>query len=84
MIAIWFLALVIGASTLIYGSVVAGWGLVGSVIAALFMIVFVRGVFSWITRSLVVRDKLEDRGDTTHPHRFSQQRGDDLAERSPP
>ncbi|MDR0358854.1 MAG: AAA family ATPase [bacterium] len=66
MIAIWFLALVIGASTLVYGSVVAGWGPVGSVIAALFMIVFVRGIFSWITRSLVVREKLEDHTDTAH------------------
>jgi ATP-dependent Zn protease len=40
------------------------WGPIASILFALLAILFVRGVFSWIRRSLILHEKLRDEDDT--------------------
>lgn len=63
MIIAWIFAAFLGITTFAYGSLLAGWGFLGSLIAALFSMVLLRGIVAWIRRSLVLRERLPDEAD---------------------
>ncbi|MBO0687922.1 MAG: AAA family ATPase, partial [Candidatus Dormibacteraeota bacterium] len=63
MIIAWIFAGFLGITTFAYGSLLAGWGLLGSLIAALFSMVLLRGIVVWIRRSMVLRERLPDEPD---------------------
>jgi ATP-dependent Zn protease len=63
MIAFWILALLLGSSSFAYGLVLMHWGAVGSFLFALAAVVILRGLLSWVRRSLVLREKLPDESD---------------------
>src|SRR5438309_81363 len=56
----WIFAAIFGITTFAYGSLLAGWGIFGSVVAAVFSMIALRGIVSWIRRSMVLRERLPD------------------------
>src|SRR3984893_16534702 len=63
MIIFWIFAAIFGITTFAYGSLLAGWGIFGSLVAAVFAMIALRGIVSWIRRSLVLRERLPDEDD---------------------
>ncbi|MBO0683657.1 MAG: AAA family ATPase [Candidatus Dormibacteraeota bacterium] len=63
MIIAWIFAAFLGITTFAYGSLLAGWGFLGALIAALFSMVLLRGIVAWIRRSMVLRERLPDEAD---------------------
>ncbi len=63
MIAFWILALLIGSSSFAYGLVLMHWGAIGSFLFGLAAMIVLRGLLSWVRRSLVLREKLPDEND---------------------
>jgi ATP-dependent Zn protease len=63
MIIFWIFGVIFGITTFAYGSLLAGWGIFGSLVAAVFAMIALRGVVSWIRRSLVLRERLPDDDD---------------------
>ncbi len=64
MIAFWILAAFISASALGWGLFLMHWGLIGAVLFALAALVILRGLASWVRRSLVLRERLPDESTT--------------------
>ncbi len=60
MIAFWILAAMISASALGWGLLLMHWGIIGSLLFALGALVIVRGLGSWVRRSLVLRERLPE------------------------
>lgn len=60
MIAFWILAAFISASALGWGLFLMHWNLIGAVLFALAALVILRGLESWVRRSLVLRERLPD------------------------
>src|SRR5256886_15318234 len=56
----WIFAAIFGITTFAYGSLLAGWGIFGSLVAAVFGMIALRGMVSWIRRSMVLRERLPD------------------------
>jgi ATP-dependent Zn protease len=63
MIVFWIFALLVASSALAYGLLLMNWGILGSLLFALASIVILRGLLSWIRRSLVLREKITDEDD---------------------
>jgi ATP-dependent Zn protease len=63
MIVFWIFALLVATSAFAYGLFLMQWGLVGSLLFALITILFMRGILSWIRRSLVLRERMSDYDD---------------------
>jgi ATP-dependent Zn protease len=63
MTILWIFAAIFGLTTFAYGTLLAGWGPVGSLIVALLAMVTLRGIASWIRRSMVLRERLPDEVD---------------------
>jgi ATP-dependent Zn protease len=59
----WIFAAIFGITAFAYGSVLAGWGIFGSLVAAVFSMIVLRGLVSWIRRSMVLRERLPDEDD---------------------
>jgi ATP-dependent Zn protease len=62
-IAFWILALLIGSSSFAYGLLLMHWSAIGSFFFALAAMVILRGLLSWVRRSLVLREKLPEEND---------------------
>jgi ATP-dependent Zn protease len=60
MIVFWIFALLVGTSGFAYGLFLAGFGPIGSLLFALLAVVVLRGLLSWIKRSLVLRERIAD------------------------
>lgn len=60
MIAFWILAALISVSALGWGLLLMHWGIIGSLLFALAALVFLRGIASWVRRSMVLRERLPD------------------------
>jgi ATP-dependent Zn protease len=60
MIAFWILAALISTSALGWGLLLMHWGIIGSLLFALGALVIVRGLGSWVRRSLVLRERLPE------------------------
>ena len=56
----WIFAAIFGITTFAYGSLLAGWGIFGSLVAAVLSMIALRGIVSWIRRSMVLRERLPD------------------------
>jgi hypothetical protein len=63
MTILWIFAVIFGLTTFAYGSLLAGWGPVGSLIVALLAMVTLRGIVSLVRRSMVLRERLPDEED---------------------
>ncbi|HLH68873.1 MAG TPA: AAA family ATPase [Candidatus Dormibacteraeota bacterium] len=63
MIAFWILALLIGSSSFAYGLLLMHWSAIGALLFALAAVVILRGLLSWVRRSLVLREKLPEESD---------------------
>jgi ATP-dependent Zn protease len=59
MIVFWIFALLVATTSLSYG-LLMGWGLVVSALFALLSVLVLRGMLSWIKRSLVLRERIAD------------------------
>jgi ATP-dependent Zn protease len=59
----WIFAAIFGVTTFGYGFLLAGWGVFGSLVAAVFGMIALRGMVSWIRRSMVLRERLPDDDD---------------------
>jgi hypothetical protein len=59
----WIFAAIFGITTFSYGYLLAGWGIFGSLVAAVFGMIALRGIVSWIRRSMVLRERLPDEDD---------------------
>jgi ATP-dependent Zn protease len=59
MIVFWIFAVVMAATAFAYGLLLQ-WGPVGSFLFALAALVILRGLLSWVRRSLVLREKIAD------------------------
>jgi ATP-dependent Zn protease len=64
MIAFWILAAMISVSALGWGLLLMHWGIIGSVVFALAALVFLRGIASWVRRSMVLRERLPEESTT--------------------
>src|SRR5205809_778371 len=60
----WIFALLLAASAFAYGMLMQ-WGPIGSFLFALLALLFLRGLLSWIRRSLVLRERIPDETDQT-------------------
>ncbi|MBO0706886.1 MAG: AAA family ATPase [Candidatus Dormibacteraeota bacterium] len=60
MIAFWILAAFLAASALGWGLLLMHWSIIGSLLFALAALVVLRGLASWVRRSLVLRERLPD------------------------
>jgi ATP-dependent Zn protease len=67
MIIFWIFAVLTFFVTLGYGLAIAQWGLIPSFLIALLTVVFLRGLLSWLKRSLVLSEKIAD--ETTQDQR---------------
>lgn len=63
MVVFWVFALFSGLTVFAYGLLLAGWGPLGAFVAALTGVLVMRGLLSWIRRSLVLRERLPDEED---------------------
>jgi ATP-dependent Zn protease len=59
----WIFAAIFGVTTFAYGSLLAGWGIFGSLVAAVVGMIALRGMVSWIRRAMVLRERLPDEDD---------------------
>ena len=64
MVIFWILAALVSLSAFGYGMILMQWGLVGSLLFALAVLVFCRGLITWIRRSLILRERIADDDDT--------------------
>ncbi len=60
MIVFWIFALLVATSAFMYGAALMQWGIVGSFLFALAAVVILRGLLSWIRRSLILRERIAD------------------------
>jgi hypothetical protein len=60
MIAFWFLAALMSVSALAWGLLLMHWGIIGSVLFAVAGLLLLRGLASWVRRSLVLRERLPE------------------------
>jgi ATP-dependent Zn protease len=60
MIVFWIFALLTAVSALAYGLFLMQWGLILSFLFALAALVFMRGILSWMRRSMVLRERIAD------------------------
>jgi len=60
MIVFWIFALLVATSAFAYGLLLMQWGFIASFLFALASIVILRGILSWVKRSLVLREKIAD------------------------
>ena len=63
MIIFWIFALLMATSAFGYGYFLMQWGPIGSFLFALAWLIILRGLLSWIRRSLVLRERIADRSD---------------------
>ena len=63
MIVFWIFAALFGTSVLSYGLFLVQWGPFWSVVLAVLSVVVLRGLLSWIRRSLVLRERIADEND---------------------
>ena len=64
MIVFWIFALLFAPSAFAYGYFLAGWGLIGSLLFALVVVLTMRGLLTWIKRSLVLKERIADEPDS--------------------
>jgi ATP-dependent Zn protease len=64
MVIFWIFAALVSLSAFGYGLILMQWGPVGSLIFALLVLLFCRGIITWIRRALILREKLADDDDT--------------------
>jgi ATP-dependent Zn protease len=60
MIVFWILAMLLGSAAFLQGYVLFQWGLLLSFLFALASVVILRGLLSWVRRSLVLRERIAD------------------------
>jgi ATP-dependent Zn protease len=60
MIVFWIFALLVATSAFAYGLFLMQWGFVLSFLFAVLSVVVLRGLLSWVKRSLVLREKIAD------------------------
>ncbi len=60
MIVFWIFAALFGTSVFTYGTFLVQWGPLWSLVLAVLSIVALRGLLSWIRRSLVLRERIAD------------------------
>ena len=65
MIVFWIFALLVATSAFAYGLLLMQWGLIGSFLFALAAILILRGLLSWVKRSLVLHERIGDEGTAT-------------------
>src|ERR1051326_6603438 len=64
MIVFWIFALLDATSAFAYGLFILGWGLIGAFLFAVASLLVLRGLMSWMRRSLILREKLRDDDNT--------------------
>ena len=60
MIVFWIFALLVASSAFLYGLLLMQWGFIASFLFALAAVVILRGILSWVRRSLILREKIAD------------------------
>ncbi|HXM54588.1 MAG TPA: AAA family ATPase [Candidatus Dormibacteraeota bacterium] len=60
MIVFWIFALLVATSAFAYGLLLMQWGFIGSFLFALAALVLLRGILSWVRRSLILRERIAD------------------------
>jgi ATP-dependent Zn protease len=65
MVIFWIFAALVSLSAFGYGMILMQWGPVGSALFALAVLLFCRGLITWIRRSLILRERIADDEDTT-------------------
>ncbi|MDQ6922424.1 MAG: hypothetical protein M3170_12570, partial [Candidatus Dormibacteraeota bacterium] len=64
MVIFWIFAALVSLSAFGYGMILMQWGLVGSLLFALAVLIFCRGLITWMRRSLILRERIADDEDT--------------------
>jgi ATP-dependent Zn protease len=60
MIVFWIFALLVATSAFAYGLLLMQWGFIGSLLFAIASVLILRGILSWVRRSLVLRERIAD------------------------
>ncbi len=60
MIVFWIFALLVATSAFAYGLLLMQWGFIGSFLFAVAALVVLRGLLSWVKRSLVLHERIGD------------------------
>ena len=60
MIVFWIFALLVATSAFAYGLLLMQWGFIGSFLFAVAALLILRGILSWVRRSLVLRERIAD------------------------
>ncbi len=63
MIVFWIFALLVASTAFGYGLFLMQWGVVGALLFALLAVLGMRGILSWIRRSLVLHERISDYDD---------------------
>jgi ATP-dependent Zn protease len=60
MIVFWIFALLVATSAFAYGRFLMQWGFIGSFLFAVAALLILRGLLSWVRRSLILRERIAD------------------------
>jgi len=74
MVIFWIFAALVSLSAFGYGMILMQWGLVGSLLFALAVLIFCRGLITWMRRSLILRERIADDEDSAAVVAYSRRR----------
>jgi ATP-dependent Zn protease len=60
MIVFWIFALLVATSAFAYGLLLMQWGFIGSFLFALAALILLRGILSWVRRTLILSERIAD------------------------